>query len=183
MPTPEEQARETIDQLLEAAGWRVQNRNGLNLGAARGVAVREFPLETGFADYLLFVDRQAVGVVEAKPAGHDPERRGRAIRRATSAGLPADIPHVASCPCPSPTRAPASRPSSATSATPSRAAAGCLPSTSPETLAEWAARARDPARPPAADCRRWITAGAVGRADRGHPATWSSPLPRTGPAR
>jgi len=41
----------------------------LNLGAAPGVAVREFPLQTGFADYLLFVDRQAAGVIEAKPVG------------------------------------------------------------------------------------------------------------------
>ena len=69
MPTPEERARETIDTLLEAAGWRVQDRAALNLGAARGVAVREFPLATGYADYLLFADRKAVGVVEAKRAG------------------------------------------------------------------------------------------------------------------
>jgi hypothetical protein len=69
MPTPEERAREKIDQLLEAAGWQVQDRNQLNLGAARGVAVREFPLTTGFADYLLFADRKAVGVIEAKPEG------------------------------------------------------------------------------------------------------------------
>jgi type I restriction enzyme R subunit len=33
------------------------------------VAVREFPLESGFADYALFVDRQLAGIVEAKPAG------------------------------------------------------------------------------------------------------------------
>ena len=69
MPTPEEQAREKIDQSLEAAGWRVQDRNELNLGAGLGVAVREFPLTTGFADYLLFVKRRPIGVVEAKPAG------------------------------------------------------------------------------------------------------------------
>jgi type I restriction enzyme R subunit len=31
--------------------------------------VREFPLDTGSADYLLFVDRRAVGVIEAKPEG------------------------------------------------------------------------------------------------------------------
>ena len=41
----------------------------MNLYAGRGVAVREFPLETGYADYLLFVDRKAVGVVEAKAEG------------------------------------------------------------------------------------------------------------------
>ena len=33
----------------------------MNLWAGRGVAVREFPLKTGFADYLLFVDRKTVG--------------------------------------------------------------------------------------------------------------------------
>jgi hypothetical protein len=69
MPTPEEQARQKIDQLLDAAGWQVQDRSALNLGAARGVTAREFPLETGFANYMLFVDRKAVGVIEAKPEG------------------------------------------------------------------------------------------------------------------
>ena len=40
--------------------------------AARGVAVREFPLRPGHgaADYLLYVDDRAAGVVEAKPEGH-----------------------------------------------------------------------------------------------------------------
>ncbi len=66
---PEEKARQKIDELLEAAGWKVQDRSQLNLGAGLGVAVREFPLKEGFADYLLFVDRKAVGVVEAKPEG------------------------------------------------------------------------------------------------------------------
>ncbi len=47
----------------------IQSRNAINLYAARGVAVREFPLDTGKADYLLFVDRKAVEVVEAKPEG------------------------------------------------------------------------------------------------------------------
>ena len=39
------------------------------MGARRGVAVREFPLKTGYADYLLFVDRRAIGAVEAKAEG------------------------------------------------------------------------------------------------------------------
>ena len=69
MPTPEELARINIDKQLEASGWIIQSRNAMNLYAARGVAVCEFPLETGEADYLLFVDRKAVGVVEAKPEG------------------------------------------------------------------------------------------------------------------
>ena len=66
---PEEQAREKIDALLADAGWVVQNMRALNLDAARGVAVREFPLQTGTADYLLFVDRKAAGVIEAKAVG------------------------------------------------------------------------------------------------------------------
>ena len=66
---PEEQARQKIDDLLEAAGWKVQDRARLNLGAGRGIAIREFSLATGAADYLLFVDRQAVGTVEAKKVG------------------------------------------------------------------------------------------------------------------
>lgn len=53
---PEERARQRIDELLEAAGWRVQDFHNLNLGASLGVAVREFPLKTGEADYLLFVE-------------------------------------------------------------------------------------------------------------------------------
>ncbi len=67
--TPEESARKKIDELLRLAGWQVQDYKDLDLGAALGVAVREFPLKTGEADYMLFVDRVAVGAVEAKPAG------------------------------------------------------------------------------------------------------------------
>jgi len=69
--TPEAAAREKIDALLQAAGWCVQDEGDANLGAARGVALREFPLKKGhgFADYLLYVDRKAVGVIEAKKEG------------------------------------------------------------------------------------------------------------------
>ena len=69
MPTPEEQARTTIDHKLEAAGWLVQDFKAANLTAGPGVAVREFPTASGPADYVLFVDRQAVGVIEAKAQG------------------------------------------------------------------------------------------------------------------
>lgn len=64
--TPEARARELIDRKLEAAGWVVQDMKAANLGAAFGVAVREYPTDTGPADYLLFVDRHPVGVIEAK---------------------------------------------------------------------------------------------------------------------
>jgi len=69
MTTPEQCARKNIDQLLDASGWKVQHYLELNLSAGRGVAVREFPLKTGFADYTLFVDRRIIGAVEAKPEG------------------------------------------------------------------------------------------------------------------
>jgi type I restriction enzyme R subunit len=68
--TPEELARVKIDAALRDAGWVVQDRREVNLSAAKGVAVREFPLRTGEADYLLFVDGKASGVLEAKPEGH-----------------------------------------------------------------------------------------------------------------
>jgi type I restriction enzyme R subunit len=42
----------------------------MNISAAPGVAIREFPLKTGHADYLLYADRKAIGVIEAKPEGH-----------------------------------------------------------------------------------------------------------------
>jgi len=69
LTTPEARAREQIDRLLDAAGWVLQDKRGLNLGAALGIAIREFPLRSGFADYLLLVDRKMVGVVEAKAVG------------------------------------------------------------------------------------------------------------------
>ncbi len=71
MPQPEQQAREKIDQLLHAAGWRVCDAAQVNIHASRGVAIREFPLRLGhgFADYLLYVDGKAAGVIEAKKEG------------------------------------------------------------------------------------------------------------------
>jgi type I restriction enzyme, R subunit len=68
--TPEEKARKRIDANLAAAGWVVQDFAEMNLAAARGIAVREFPLKTGFADYLLYADGKVIGVAEAKPEGH-----------------------------------------------------------------------------------------------------------------
>ncbi|MDE0300744.1 MAG: DEAD/DEAH box helicase family protein [Candidatus Poribacteria bacterium] len=67
--TPEQSARQNIDQLLTAAGWTIQDREEMNLGASQGVAIREFQMASGPADYLLFIDRKAVGVIEAKLEG------------------------------------------------------------------------------------------------------------------
>ncbi len=64
--TPEARARVNIDRMLEAAGWVVQDGAEQDLYAGPGVAVREFLLEgNNEADYLLFVNRQAVGEVRS----------------------------------------------------------------------------------------------------------------------
>ena len=89
---PEEKAREEIDQLLKEAGWAVQDYDQFSLGASLGVAVREFPLISGFADYLLFIDREAVGAIEAKPewtplSGVEEQTGGYL------SALPEEIPH------------------------------------------------------------------------------------------
>lgn len=71
MPTPEDKAREKIDEALQKAGWKIQDMKEANLGAGKGVALRNFPLASGhgFADYLLYVDGRAAGVIEAKKEG------------------------------------------------------------------------------------------------------------------
>ena len=51
---PEDKAREEIDRLLSSAGWVIQDYSQLNLDASLGVAVREFPVSSGHADYILF---------------------------------------------------------------------------------------------------------------------------------
>jgi type I restriction enzyme, R subunit len=66
---PEEKARHNIDKMLKDAGWSIQHFKEMDLSSSLGVAVREFPLSKDHADYLLFLDRQAVGVIEAKPEG------------------------------------------------------------------------------------------------------------------
>ena len=67
--TPEEKARVEIDNMLEQAGWVVQDRSELNIRASLGVAIREFVMkDNGESDYLLFVNGKAVGVLEAKKA-------------------------------------------------------------------------------------------------------------------
>ena len=92
MLLPEQKARQLIDARLEAAGWQVQDPARMNLSASLGVAVREFPLKTGVADYLLYADGKAVAAVEAKPEGHsliaaEPQSAKYLV------GLPAGVPH------------------------------------------------------------------------------------------
>lgn len=66
----EQRARQLIDAQLTAAGWSVQSKSQLNLSLT-GVALREAVMAPGHgrADYLLWVDKRVVGVIEAKPQG------------------------------------------------------------------------------------------------------------------
>jgi len=68
---PEERARVLIDEQLTQAGWVVQDRKNIDLVNNVGVAVRETLLKSvaGRADYLLYLNRKIVGVIEAKPSG------------------------------------------------------------------------------------------------------------------
>src|ERR1700746_2552031 len=90
--TPEQRARREIDANLTAAGWIVQDRDELDLTAGRGIAVREFPLKSGFGlgDYLLYFDRKAVGAVEAKAEGTLTGVEAQSAKYA--AGLPDNLP-------------------------------------------------------------------------------------------
>ena len=64
---PEQIARETIDGLLRQSGWIVQSKNKIDFSAGPGIAIREYQTGVGPADYVLFVDKAPVGVIEAKP--------------------------------------------------------------------------------------------------------------------
>ena len=64
---PEQATRDVIDAKLLQAGWSVQDKNKIDFGAGAGIAVREYQTDIGPADYVLFVDKRPVGVVEAKP--------------------------------------------------------------------------------------------------------------------
>ncbi|MCO4890905.1 DEAD/DEAH box helicase family protein [Cupriavidus sp. WGtm5] len=63
---PEQKARDNIDALLKQAGWVVQSAKKIDFGAGLGIAVREYQTDVGPADYVLLVDKKAVGVIEAK---------------------------------------------------------------------------------------------------------------------
>jgi len=68
---PEQIARNRIDKMLEAAGWAVQSKDRINHSAAKGIAIREYQVKTPsgedkFVDYALFVNREPLGIIEAK---------------------------------------------------------------------------------------------------------------------
>lgn len=61
---PEQIAHDKIDEMLREAGWLVQSKKKVDLSAGKGVAVREYQTNVGPADYVLFVDRKPVGIIE-----------------------------------------------------------------------------------------------------------------------
>lgn len=63
---PEQVARDNIDSILEKSGWAIQNKNTLNWNESLGIAIREYQTNVGPADYVLFVDKKPVGIIEAK---------------------------------------------------------------------------------------------------------------------
>ncbi|MEO7529784.1 MAG: DEAD/DEAH box helicase family protein, partial [Sediminibacterium sp.] len=65
---PEQLARDNIDKQLMACGWVIQDKTNINLNAGIGIAVREYQTDIGPADYVLFVDKKPIGIIEAKRA-------------------------------------------------------------------------------------------------------------------
>ena len=91
--TPEQEARKNIDNMLVQSGWDVQNLDQANIHIQKGVAIREFPLNKGhgFADYLLYVNGKAAGVIEAKKVGST--LTGVEVQSEKyKSGLPEDLP-------------------------------------------------------------------------------------------
>ncbi|AKB26264.1 Type I restriction-modification system, restriction subunit R [Methanosarcina sp. MTP4] len=63
---PEQKARNNIDRKLNDSGWIVQEKTRVDWSASRGIAVKEYLTDVGPADYVLFVDKKPVGIIEAK---------------------------------------------------------------------------------------------------------------------
>ena len=64
--TPEEKARVKIDQMFEDAGWQVVDRDFYS-PTITAAAIREGLLNGNReADYFLFINGKAIGVLEAK---------------------------------------------------------------------------------------------------------------------
>lgn len=68
--TPEEKAREIINRMLNEAGWEIVKRDDYSPGMS-AVAIEEGLLRGNLeADYLLFLNGKAIGVLEAKREEH-----------------------------------------------------------------------------------------------------------------
>ncbi|HAA57589.1 MAG TPA: type I restriction-modification system endonuclease [Myxococcales bacterium] len=72
----EAETRRLIDQQLALAGWDVDSneltyKKGTRPQKGRNLAIAEWPVEGGRADYILFIGLEVVGVVEAKRKAKD----------------------------------------------------------------------------------------------------------------
>jgi type I restriction enzyme R subunit len=66
--TPEKETRKNINGLLEDSGWRILKR-GETIPDKGAFASEEYPTSSGPADYVLLVDGNIIGIVEAKKSG------------------------------------------------------------------------------------------------------------------
>jgi type I restriction enzyme R subunit len=134
--TPEDRARQTIDCLLQAAGWKLQDRKEGDLSIPGGVAIREFPMPGfGEADYLLFVDGNALGVVEAKRQGETLTHVERQSEK-YSVGLP-EFVHAPIKPLPFRYESTGTETRFTNGLEPDAASRQVFAFHKPETLAEW----------------------------------------------
>ena len=60
----EQETRQEIGNKLEAAGWVIKDKNRLNLYQSLCVAIRQMDTDSGPADYMLFIDGKACGIVD-----------------------------------------------------------------------------------------------------------------------
>lgn len=95
---PEQIARDQIDNRLKAAGWIVQSKKEINWNAGLGIAIKEYQTDEGPCDYALFVDRVAVGVIEAK-ADNEGERI-TTVEEQTAGYANAKLKHINNQPLP-----------------------------------------------------------------------------------
>ena len=98
---PEQKARDNIDAMLRQAGWTVQNANKMDPNVGLGQAVREYQTDVGPADFVLFVDKKAVGVIEAKReeegqrlTAHEPQTEGYACAKLKWVNNKAPLPFL-----------------------------------------------------------------------------------------
>ena len=89
---PEAQARVQIDQLLQCAGWHACSIDQVNLQAFPGIAIRDCHLNPGqgFADYLLYMNGKACGVIVLHLQGQQVDtslQRAQSLRQSVLAKL------------------------------------------------------------------------------------------------
>ena len=64
--TLEQRQRNELVRKLYDSGWVVQEKSKIDWNASRGIAIKEYLTDVGPVDYVLFVDKKPVGIIEAK---------------------------------------------------------------------------------------------------------------------